>query len=1541
MDVASNVVFEATKIYARADSTTSASPSSTSSASNEERPPIYKVIGIILAICSGLFIGVSFVLKKTGLLKANLKYHEEAGEGYGYLKNTFWWTGMTLMIIGEICNFVAYAFVDAILVTPLGALSVVVTTILSAIFLKERLSFVGKVGCFNCIIGSVVIVVNAPTQSSAATIQEMQHFVIAPGFLSYAGVIIVGCVFVALWVAPRYGKKSMLVYLTVCSLIGGLSVVSTQGLGAAIITQIRGTPQFNQWFLYVLLVFVITTLVTEIIYLNKALNIFNAALVTPTYYVYFTSSTIVTSAILFRGFKGTPIQIITMVMGFFQICAGVVLLQLSKSSKDVPDAAVFSGDLDQVRTVAEQEEPEYEPRADTIRGGGAIIRAISVSRNKKQMEEVKRIHEEHMEPIREGEQVEFDGLRRRKTILNPASPTPGIKRSKTIHPPLGMAQFPDEHDSTTSDDDVHPGFFPNLKKRAQAASWIPGHRHPSPVQLDSISSPTKERTGDSLRIPGHDHDIDTSYKSPGAHSITFASDIVSRTSSQGGGGAPTPPPHSAPPNKRQFSFQNVFARSRSGSKAPSDDGSIRPTSRGALSFAGGGSHSRKASKGAKDGSPGATEEERLGLVKGDSSVWPEGYDPYAKNDEPLPEYSEEDSESERAYTGVRGDGGEQSGRRHTRDDSGGSDSDFQKIGVKDYEGGGGSGSGSAGRGPGGASHLHLNPGFTPEALQSGRPHVLDKRMDDRAPPVLRQGRPWTFRLQNIPIGTSEERLVQYFIEQDRAGIEVRSLCTSVDEKTLTATISFVAPGNGPRQPKLIDADRPSKIGIDENFHGLTPLNTPEEPIVADIIAVTGLAGHAFGSWASSPFQMWLRDFLPYDLPNARVLTYGYYSQVQQASSRSIVGDHVRMFKQRVLTLPRSALTPHRPIIFIGHSLGCLLIKKALVEIISSSSASSIPDVPFIIFLGAPHRGLDNSALQTILGAGELSKDIVDELGESSPTLTDLNESFAKIAHQLNILSCYELCPTKTLIKDKDGFWKREGPPAMMVKQNSAMLHSANEIRLPCNADHSKIAKLERGEESIYPTLKGNIQYTLEKYLYTDPPSSNEQGSVLREPSRKVAPGPTPIIEAQAEPGASSVFVLPPSRNNSVSRFQSGRTPSPLGEQSAVSQMSRNGLPSPTTERILWEDSGRHAALPLPDTGSLFRGSNRSSCDTSQGSTAPMLSPSSEPMTATSTHENDSTGFPEEKQVITTPDTNKIGVRGQIDPDHSTNGTVHKTEERLHIGPEKPEMAFQGTPRDLSPRSRDSPDLPHISNDSRKMAPPSPKDRLPLTDEERASHVLSPNPSDNSDEMLSYRGKRNSRSSKFLSFFLHNTSPKQEKQNPYELLKAAADNDIGILQALKLRGADLESKTSQGGNRTALHEAATSNAYEVADYLIKEGAKKDAKSTNKSTPLHEAAFAGSTAVAQLLVLAGADLEAMNLGDETPLQLAAMRGHDEIAKILVYHGADINTTKSDGKTPLQVAQAKGHAKVCEILRAKGARLPRRNTKDEQAPQWPGLF
>lgn len=46
-----------------------------------------------------------------------------------------------------------------------------------------------------------------------------------------------------------------------------------------------------------------------------------------------------------------------------------------------------------------------------------------------------------------------------------------------------------------------------------------------------------------------------------------------------------------------------------------------------------------------------------------------------------------------------------------------------------------------------------------------------------------------------------------------------------------------------------------------------------------IVAVTGLAGHAFGSWrGKGDFnRMWLQDFLSEDLPNCRTMIYGHNS----------------------------------------------------------------------------------------------------------------------------------------------------------------------------------------------------------------------------------------------------------------------------------------------------------------------------------------------------------------------------------------------------------------------------------------------------------------------------------------------------------------------------------------------------------------------------------------------------------------------------------------------------------------------------------------
>lgn len=201
-------------------------------------------VGVLLAVGSGLLIGSSFVFKKKGLLSSQ-KGHA-AGEGVAYLKSVcrlaillmhfcadflkpMWWTGMIIMILGEICNFVAYAFVEAIVVvrqfdkslpvclstlgfiqTPLGALSVVISALLSHFFLNERLSLFGWISSIQCLLGATILALNGPEEQSVNTIIEFRKLFVTPWFLAYGGVVLIAAAVLALWVAPRWGHKSML-----------------------------------------------------------------------------------------------------------------------------------------------------------------------------------------------------------------------------------------------------------------------------------------------------------------------------------------------------------------------------------------------------------------------------------------------------------------------------------------------------------------------------------------------------------------------------------------------------------------------------------------------------------------------------------------------------------------------------------------------------------------------------------------------------------------------------------------------------------------------------------------------------------------------------------------------------------------------------------------------------------------------------------------------------------------------------------------------------------------------------------------------------------------------------------------------------------------------------------------------------------------------------------------------------------------------------------------------------------------------------------
>lgn len=139
-----------------------------------------KYIGLALAIVSTMAIGTSFVITKKGLLEASERHGFE-GDGFAYLKSPTWWGGIVTMVVGEVANFAAYAYAPAILVTPLGALSVLIGAVLGAYFLKEELGTLGKLGCAMCLIGSVIIVLHAPADKDIKTVDEILQYALHPG----------------------------------------------------------------------------------------------------------------------------------------------------------------------------------------------------------------------------------------------------------------------------------------------------------------------------------------------------------------------------------------------------------------------------------------------------------------------------------------------------------------------------------------------------------------------------------------------------------------------------------------------------------------------------------------------------------------------------------------------------------------------------------------------------------------------------------------------------------------------------------------------------------------------------------------------------------------------------------------------------------------------------------------------------------------------------------------------------------------------------------------------------------------------------------------------------------------------------------------------------------------------------------------------------------------------------------------------------------------------------------------------------------------
>ncbi|KAI9904940.1 hypothetical protein N3K66_001469 [Trichothecium roseum] len=170
----------------------------------------------------------------------------------------------------------------------------------------------------------------------------------------------------------------------------------------------------------------------------------------------------------------------------------------------------------------------------------------------------------------------------------------------------------------------------------------------------------------------------------------------------------------------------------------------------------------------------------------------------------------------------------------------------------------------------------------------------------------------------------------------------------------TGTVTFSNEASKKRALKV-------KVGgwaCDDRFDWLTVLYSATSPDL-DICAVHGLNGNAFDTWAANG-KMWLRDFLPLHarFRRSRIMTFGYSSLIGDEDNVAGMSEWAHSLLTALATARKSEDEKTRPIIFICHSLGGLVVREAMVRLHSAPGSYPSLDVRLcgLLFLSTPHSG---------------------------------------------------------------------------------------------------------------------------------------------------------------------------------------------------------------------------------------------------------------------------------------------------------------------------------------------------------------------------------------------------------------------------------------------------------------------------------------------------------------------------------------------------------------------------------------------------------
>ncbi|OTB13320.1 hypothetical protein K445DRAFT_356051, partial [Daldinia sp. EC12] len=264
----------------------------------------------------------------------------------------------------------------------------------------------------------------------------------------------------------------------------------------------------------------------------------------------------------------------------------------------------------------------------------------------------------------------------------------------------------------------------------------------------------------------------------------------------------------------------------------------------------------------------------------------------------------------------------------------------------------------------------------------------------------------------------------------------------------------------------------------ENSAGVTAGIAPK----VDIVAVHGLnprgkkrADHAWDTWRYPPGsrgRLWLRDDLPRDLPESRIFLYEYNSTVVYGKDRSTFVERANKLLEEI-RIERDGCKS-RPIIFLGHSMGGLLIKQALINAHNNTKYTPIKlATKGLVFFATPHYGGDGRLvtigdvaykIATSLGF-QKGGDVLETLKRKSIFSDILHEQWRHQLEQYHIVS----------------FW---GTLDSVVPRRSARLNlpGDRENIVPLDADHSRICKfgLTQADNDNFKLVRRNIRELYEK-----------------------------------------------------------------------------------------------------------------------------------------------------------------------------------------------------------------------------------------------------------------------------------------------------------------------------------------------------------------------------------------------------------------------------------------------------------------------------